>query len=110
MDIFLPKGFEPSKARAPKSRPVRVCRLGVEVDGIRYPVLRRWDAGFAVAAGDVPVLGGVVDLFDGSEHLHQCLISGHETVNDERIFRVKRAVGVDYAAAVQFEDQVQASL
>jgi hypothetical protein len=99
MDIFLPEGFEPARARPSKSRPARAPRLSVEVGGAMYPVTRRWATGFAVATADVPPLEGVVNLYDGREHLHQCLITAHEQRDGEQIFTVRRARDFDYASA-----------
>lgn len=96
MDVFLPKGFEPGLARPRMSRPVRAAQLCVAAGGVYYPVLRRWANGFAVRAGEVPELTGVVDLYDGVEHLHQCLITGKDVANGEIVFTVKRSSGVDY--------------
>lgn len=105
MDVFLPKGFEPGPGKRQMTCPVRVSSLSVKAGGIIYPVLRRWATGFAVSAQDVPVLEGVVDLFDGAEHLHQCLITRSEmaqgaTGQRELVFTIKRASAVDYAAVL----------
>ncbi|WP_299413040.1 hypothetical protein [uncultured Sulfitobacter sp.] len=107
MDIFLPKGFEPGRARAPMSRPARTQRLCVEAGGVYYPVLRRWATGFAVAAGDAPELHGLVNLYDGATHLHECLVTGHEAAGGEMIFTVKKSSGVDYTAAAHIGDDVK---
>lgn len=103
MDTFLPKGFEPGLARPGLSRSVRATQLCVVAGGVYYPVLRRWATGFAVRAGEVPELSGVVDLYDGAEHLHQCLITGKDQANGEIVFAVKRSWGVDYAVVPDIE-------
>ncbi|WP_298858363.1 hypothetical protein [uncultured Sulfitobacter sp.] len=103
MDIFLPKGFEPGIARPRMSHPLRAAQLSVEAGGVYYPVLRRWATGFAVRAGVVPELSGVVDLYDGAEHLSQYLITGKDTANGEIVFVVKRSCGVDYASGPDVE-------
>lgn len=101
MDIFLPDGFEAGRARAPKSRPSRVRQLCVEADGVRYAVSRRWAGGFVTAAQDVPTLSGLVNIFNGETHLSQCLITGHEVVGTEQIFKVKQAAPVMYGRVTQ---------
>jgi hypothetical protein len=100
MDIFLPEGFEAGRARAPMSRPASSRKLSVEAEGVHYPVLRRWATGFAAAADSAPVLKGVVSLYDGSEYLHQCLITGHEGVEDQQVYSFRRAAEIDHAAQV----------
>lgn len=101
MDLFLPEGFEPGLGRARPSLGRRPMPLCVVAGSVHYPVLRRWSCGFAVSATDVPVLEGVVDLFNGAEYLGQCLITGSETDGDARIYRIKQAAAVDYAAIAQ---------
>lgn len=103
MDTFLPLGFEAGLTRPLMSRPVRATRLCVEASGVYYPVLRRWATGFAVRAGDVPALSGIVDLYDGADHLHQCLIISKDEANDEIVFTVKRGNVVNYAAVPDIE-------
>lgn len=108
MDVFLPKGFEPGLSKPRASRPMRAQQLCVDAGGIHYPVLRRWPTGFAVSAADVPNLQGVVNLYDGSENLGECLITKSETANDEKIFTTKRATNFNYASAAEFEGSAQA--
>ncbi|MCX7566750.1 hypothetical protein OS189_10395 [Sulfitobacter sp. F26169L] len=98
MDVFLPKGFAAGNSRPATSHPSRARKLCVDAGGVYYPVHRNWATGFATAVEDTPVLSGVVDLYDGADHLHQCLITGHEIVDDEQVFTVKRAISVDYSA------------
>ena len=101
MDIFLPKGFEPRLTRPRMSRPVREAQLCAAPGGVYYPVLRRWATGFAVRAGEAPELSGVVDMYDGAEHLSQCLITGKDAANGEIVFSVKGGCGVDYAGVFE---------
>ncbi len=108
MDIFLPEGFEAGRGRAPMSRPASARKLSVEAGGVQYPVLRRWATGFAAASGVAPVLKGVVSLYDGSEYLHKCLITGHEAADGQQVYSFKRAAEVDYAAQVDAEQSFQA--
>jgi hypothetical protein len=109
MDTFLPEGFEPGRARPAMSRPARAAQLSVEAGGIIYPVLRRWATGFAVSALDVPKLDGMVNLFEGAQHLRECLITGRELRDDEQVFTVKHATGYDYAATGDSDLGAQAS-
>lgn len=104
MDIFLPDGFQPDRARRRMSSPTRALRLRVEAGGVQYAVLRKWPTGFAVSAADADAVKGVVDLFDGRKHLRQCLISGRKDAGAEVFFTVKSATGVDYAAATSLEE------
>ncbi|MEM9577568.1 MAG: hypothetical protein AAF999_11215 [Pseudomonadota bacterium] len=77
-------------------------RLRVNVGGDARRVLRMWKTGFAMEA-DAPALRGLVDLYDGSVHLFQCLIVTSEEEAGERRYEFKRATAVADKAAVDFE-------
>ena len=82
----------------------RTSRLRICVDGTFFPVLRMWKTGFAVAASDAPRLRGLVDLYDGSKHLFQCLIIANEDAEaGEMHYEFKRATAVATSAALDFE-------
>ena len=66
----LQEGLEAARKLAAKKR----SRLKVEMDGQSWPVLRMWQGGFALDADTAPKLRGLVDVFDGSRHIFQCLI------------------------------------
>jgi hypothetical protein len=110
MDVFLPKGFEADQVRSYATRALRTRQLRVEVEGIRYPVLRRWANGFAVSAGEVPMIEGVVSLFDGVENLGECLIVKCEKSEYENVFTVKRASSFNYVSAAEIEGGAQAGV
>ncbi|MGJ5619991.1 hypothetical protein [Sulfitobacter sp. MF3-043] len=78
-------------------------RLRINVDGQVHPVLRMWKTGFAVAAEDAPHLRGLVDLYDGANHLFQCLIVAGEEEAGEMQYEFKRATAVAQSAALDFE-------
>ncbi len=78
-------------------------RLRLNVDGQIYPVLRMWKTGFSVSAEDAPHLRALVDLYDGANHLFQCLIVASEEEAGEMRFEFKRATAVTKTAALDFE-------
>ncbi|MGC1503237.1 MAG: hypothetical protein WA782_03755 [Sulfitobacter sp.] len=86
----------------------RTSRLHLEVNGRMYPVLRMWKTGFSIAAQDAPTLRGLVDLYEGGDHLFQCLIVASEEEADEMQFEFKRATAVATAAALDFERAIDA--
>ena len=49
-------------------------RLRLDIGGEIFPVLRLWKTGFSIHVEDAPNLRGLVDLYDGTNHLFQCLI------------------------------------
>lgn len=81
----------------------KASRLRIDVDGQLFPVLRMWKTGFAVAADNALHLRGLVDLYDGANHLFQCLIFAGEEEAGEMQYEFKRATPVAHAAALDFE-------
>ncbi|MCV3271807.1 hypothetical protein [Roseobacter sinensis] len=78
------------------------ARLRVSADGAIHPVLRMWKTGF-VLESEAPPLRGLVDLYDGSIHLFQCLIVTSDDEDGERRYEFKRATAVSEKPAVDFE-------
>ncbi len=86
----------------------KASRLRIDADGEIYRVLRMWKTGFSVAAEDAPQLRGLVDLYDGANHLFQCLIVAGDEEAGEMQYEFKRATAVAYTAALDFEKSVDA--
>lgn len=100
---ILPKdireGLEEARRRAARRR----SRLRIHVGAEVYPVLRYWGRGFALDAARVAHLRGLVDLYDGSRHLMQCLIVASEVAEGELICTMKRATVAADRAPLDFE-------
>jgi len=88
----------------------RSAPLSVKAGGISYPVVWISATEFSVTSGNVPALDGVVDLYRGAMHLHQCLITGHALRGAEQVFRVKHATSYDYTASGETEGSAQAAV
>lgn len=100
---FLPKevrdGLEAARKRAQRNK----SRLRVQVGDAVYPVLRFWHDGFALDADMSPgKLRGLVDIYDGSRHIFQCLIMATSIENGELVCDFKRATAVTGKAALDF--------
>ena len=65
--------------------------MTVRAGGQDYPVLRRWDSGFAMAPAEAPGLRGLVDLYDGTRHVCQALVLTAREEAGERVFEFKYA-------------------
>ena len=81
---FLPKEVREGLEAARKKDLKRKSRLRVQVGDAVFPVLRFWHDGFALDADLSPgKLRGLVDVYDGSRHIFQCLIvaSGSRTAS-----------------------------
>ncbi|MGR3435211.1 MAG: hypothetical protein ACU0CO_10040 [Shimia sp.] len=81
----------------------RKSKLRVETGDRYVPVLRVWQGGFAVDAGDGPALRGLVDLYEGPRHLAQALIVTSSEEAGERRYEFKRNTAAADRAPLDFE-------
>lgn len=83
----------------------RSNRLCIHAGDAVHRVLRMWDGGFALAAGDARPLRGYVDLFDGPRHLASCLVVAAPAGADdgERRYEFKVRIPVAGGPAADFE-------
>ena len=100
---FLPtevrEGLEAARKREQRKR----SRLHVQVGDAVFPVLRFWQDGFALHADFSPgKLRGLVDVYDGSRHVFQCLIMASSIENGELVCDFKRATAVTERAPLDF--------
>lgn len=99
---FLPpeirEGLDAARRRDLRAR----SRLRIQVDDAVYPVLRSWTGGFALDAEHAPHLRGLVDLYDGSRHLMQCLIVASSVEGGEVVCDFKRATPITDHAALDY--------
>ncbi len=105
MEAYYSKEVMDGLKRADALAQRKKSRLRVQAGDEIYRVLRSWDDGFAVEAGTVPELRGLVDLYDGGRHLSQCLIVHSDVDGDVRTYEFKRnttavdAPPIDYPRA-----------
>lgn len=86
----LREGFELARKR----QEARKTRLRVQIGSEVYPILRIWDDGMAMDAGQLLHLRGLVDVYDGARHLSQCLIVASTVENGQLICDFKRSTPV----------------
>ncbi len=99
---FLPKEVREGLEKARKQDLYRKSRLRVHTDDEIFPVLKFWGTGFALDAENAPHLRGLVDLFDGSRHLYQCLIVASEEENGVMTYEFKRVTEARDKAPLDF--------
>ena len=99
---FLPKEVREGLEAARQRDARRKSRLRVQVGEAVYPVLRLWEDGMALDAALTPHLRGLVDVFDGSRHIFQCLIVASTAGNGELVCDFKRSTPVTDRAALDF--------
>lgn len=91
---FLPKEVREGLEAARKRDLKRKSRLRVQVGEAVFPILRFWDEGFALDASMTPNLRGLVDVFDGANHIFQCLIVATTAEGGELVCEFKRSTAV----------------
>lgn len=88
------EGLELARRRDLKKK----SRLRVRVGEQTFTILRKWEDGFALDSEDATQLRGLVDLFDGTRHISQCLIVASEENGHETVYEFKRATAaLDHA-------------
>lgn len=87
---YVREGLEAARKREQRKK----SRLRVQVGEAVFPVLRFWDEGFALDAALTPNLRGLVDVYDGANHIFQCLIVASTAENGELICDFKRSTAV----------------
>ena len=102
MEMSLPKDIQAGLDAARVESLRKASKLRVDVNGTQYPVLRFWKTGFAMDIEIAPKLRGLVDMYDGSIHLFQCLIVAAEEEGGEMQFEFKRATKVAQKPALDF--------
>lgn len=91
-------GLETARKRDLKRRSRLRAHLGDEV----FPILRMWEDGLALDADRAPHLRGLIDVYDGANHIFQCLIVASTIENGELICGFKRSTPVTDKAALDF--------
>jgi len=102
MTTFLPKDIQDDLDAARIAAMKKTSRLRVVTGTEDHRVLRRWDGGFAVEADVAPKLRGLVDLYDGAQHLAQCLIIASEEEAGEMRYEFKWATEAHDKAPLDF--------
>jgi hypothetical protein len=99
---FLPQEVRDGLDAARRKQARRSARLRVMLGGETFPILRFWDDGFSVDAGQAARLRGSVDIFDGARHVVQGLIIATTVENGELICEFKRSTMVSDRAPLDF--------
>ncbi len=102
MTTFLPKEVQAGLDAARKQTLKRKSRLRVEAGGESFRVLKFREDGFTLDIDDAPNLRGLVDLYDGGNHLYQCLIVASAEEDSEMHYEFKRATAAADRAPLDF--------
>ncbi|MCL4187395.1 MAG: hypothetical protein KJZ85_07280 [Rhodobacteraceae bacterium] len=98
----LPEDLRRGLAEAARRDARRRSRLRIRVGGQEFPVLRLWEDGFALKREHGQGLRGLVDLYDGSRHLSQCLIVASAEDGDTVHCKYKRSTAATDRAPRDF--------
>lgn len=99
----LPQSIRDEFHAAKKKAASKSTRLRVEVGGQSYRIEAMTSTGFALDLEDAPKLRGLVDLYDGSRHLSQCLIVAASEDGNRMIYDFKRNTAANDGAPLDFE-------
>lgn len=77
-------------------------RLTIHVGDEAYPILRIFDRGFEVESEKAPNLRGLVDIFDGPQHLAQALIVASSENHGVMRYEYKRSTRASDLAPLDF--------
>lgn len=99
---FLPKEVREGLEQARRQDRVRKSRLRVHANDEVFPVLKFWETGFILDREDAPQLRGLVDLYDGSRHIFQCLIVASGEEGEVMVYEFKRNTAVVDKAPLDF--------
>jgi hypothetical protein len=99
---YYPKDLTKALWAAGRDRQRKRSRLRVQFGEASYPVLRMWHDGLALDATTAPHLRGLVDVYDGANHIFHCLIIASTMDGDELICEFKHATRVRDRAALDY--------
>ncbi len=110
MSTFLSKEVQAGLDLARKQSLRRRSRLRVHIGDDIFPVIRFWEGGFALEAEAAPKLRGLVDLYEGSNHIYQCLIIASCEEDGEMIYEFKRNTAAVDRAPLDFHREENAPI
>lgn len=103
MSSYLPKELREQLAAAQlKTRRKRATRA-VHIGDQAFSILEMSEDGFSVVAEDTPRLRGLVDIYEGPNHLYQALIIASSDEGDLMRYDFKRNTAATTNAPLDFE-------
>lgn len=102
MSTFVSKDVQTALDNASIAGMKKASRLQVRVGGTTHPILRLWTKGFSVEANEKAPLRGLIDLYDGTRHLAQCLIVASEEDRGIMRYEFKRMTAAHDAPPLDF--------
>ncbi|MFA9229951.1 MAG: hypothetical protein RIR95_1568 [Pseudomonadota bacterium] len=99
---FLPADVAETLRIAQTAKLTRRSRLRVRVGAREFPIVKLWDEGLIIDASHTTHLHGLVDVFDGSRHILECLIIASSVEHGQLICGFKRSTMVTENPALDY--------
>ncbi len=106
MEAYLSEAVLAGLRKARMDDAMKKNRLRVHAGDEVLPIYKLWENGFSMMADTAPHLRGLVDVYDGSRHLLQCLVIHSEPEGELVNFEFKRRTeAVEEAAKDYAQDE-----
>lgn len=102
MSEYLPKEIRDQLAAAQRVTKRKRATRSVHIGDEAFAILEMSDHGFAVAANEAPRLRGLIDIYEGAQHLYQALIVASAEDGDLMRYDFKRNTAAARTAPVDF--------
>lgn len=110
MSTYMSRDLQDGFFAAQRALLKKKSRLRVVAGENKFSILRFSESSFSLDADDTPRLRGLVDIYDGGEHLYQALIVASEQKGDEVEFEFKRNTIATDMPAIDFERDPKAPI
>lgn len=102
MSEYLPKEIRDQLAAAQRHGKRKRATRAVHVGDEAFAILEMTGSGFALLAEEAPRLRGLIDIYEGAQHLYQALIVTSEQDGDLMRYDFKRNTATALRAPVDF--------
>ncbi|ABD53284.1 hypothetical protein [Jannaschia sp. CCS1] len=102
MSEYLPKEIRDQLAAARRQGKRKRATRSVHVGDEAFAIIEMSDHGFALDTETAPRLRGLIDIYDGAQHLYQALIMASSEDGDLMRYDFKRNTATARTAPVDF--------
>lgn len=102
MSEYLPKEIRDQLAAAQRQGRRKRATRSVHVGDEAFAIIEMSDHGFALALDEAPRLRGLIDIYQGAQHLYQALIVASAEDGDLMRYDFKRNTATARTAPVDF--------
>lgn len=102
MSEYLPKEIRDQLAAAQRHVKRKRATRSVHVGGEAFAILEMTNDGFSLLADEAPRLRGLVDIYEGAQHIYQALIVASSEEGDLMRYDFKRNTATTRTAPVDF--------